>query len=82
MGATAVLLTFVGTYVGGYFVLGRYHCPEVCGTFSQEDELTKHTRQFQSNTVQRVYYPMGWLECRFRDEPVFLYAPDRLDICY
>ncbi|MEO2031475.1 MAG: hypothetical protein ABGZ35_05270 [Planctomycetaceae bacterium] len=69
--ATAVVLVLLGAYVGGYFWLGEYH-PWLARDDTGTAMVVVHERAFRYRATQLAYYPMGYVECVSRREPVVL----------
>lgn len=70
--ATAAAIVLLGAYVGGYFGLGRYSLvPEGMHGFSWRSPV-QHHRYFPGSVLTVAYYPLGWIECRFRGEQVLI----------
>ena len=62
----AILFVALVLYVVGYFALGRH-------TVVAEH----HFRDFQSHTIGMAYLPLGWVECKIRQQSFCLEMPGR-----
>ena len=52
-------------------MLGEYQY-----SISGDAAITGHLRGFRYGVAYTAYYPMGWIECRVRGEPVILWTSD------
>jgi len=70
--ATSIVLILLAVYVGGYFWLGEYDV-------QRSGSVTYHNRSFSNSDFVTTYLPLGWIECRVRNEPIWLLAPNDTD---
>jgi hypothetical protein len=57
----------LAAYLSGYFVCSKYSIIE--------SPFRLHYREFPNKEFRAAYWPMGWLECRIRQQEVCLTTP-------
>jgi hypothetical protein len=62
----AICAVLVAAYVSGYFALSKY---AIVGSFGL------HYREFPNRRIRTMYLPMGWLECKIRNQSVCITTP-------